>query len=190
MPVIEFLPLSPQAVTGTVMARFRAVAAALPDAVAVVSPRAQRTFTQLDAESDAIAAALSVADPLEQPLSMLLDHDVTGIVGLLGAMKSGRPVVPLNPLVPVARPQQIVQVAGVRCCLSDARHAIVAKGLAPAITTFVDIDSAVSAAESPATASVPGRATREPAMTDVAVIVSRRDPPEDLRVSRGRTQHC
>lgn len=170
MPPIQFLPLSQAAVTGTVMARFRAVAAALPDVVAVLSSGAQRTFAQLDAESDALAAALSAGDAFEQPLAMLLDHDVVGIVGLLGAMKAGRPVLPLNPLVPVARLQQVVRLAGVRCCLSDARHASVAKRLAPVIATVVDIDSALAAARgSPATAAV-ARKT-EPTMTDAAVIL-------------------
>jgi amino acid adenylation domain-containing protein len=165
MPAVQYLPLSSPDVTDTVMGRFRSVAAALPDQVAVVSPGSLRTFAQLDAESDAVAAALSAADPGQQPVAMLLDHGVSGVVGLLGALKLGRPVVPLDPLVPAARLQQIVEVAGVRCCLSDAAHASLAGSLGPGVTTIVDIGRAAS-----------GAAARQPRLaaaklTDVTVIV-------------------
>jgi amino acid adenylation domain-containing protein len=165
MPALQFAPLSSQDVSGTVMARLRAVAAALPNDVAVVASGVQKTFAQLDAESDALAAALSAADPGEQPVAMLLGHGVSGVVGLLGALKLGRPVVPLDPLVPAARLQQIVQVAGVRCCLTDARHASLASELGPSITTIVDLERAL--ADAPAGQPI----VRAAGLTDVAVIV-------------------
>lgn len=162
----QFLPLSSQDVSGTVVARLRAVASALPDQTAVVSSDATRTFAELEADSDALAAALAAAHPSgEEPVATLLGHGVSGVVGLLGAMKSGRPVVPLDPMVPAARLQQIVQVAGVRCCVTDARHAGLAAQLGSTIATTVQIEEALSGGRARAPSA------REAALTDVAVIV-------------------
>jgi non-ribosomal peptide synthetase component F len=80
-------------------------------------------------------------------------------------MKLGRPVVPLDPLVPVPRLQQIIAVAGVRCCLTDKAHAGLAAQLGPGIATTVEIEAALSGAP------VHPPSLRTAALTDVAVIV-------------------
>src|SRR5262249_53594243 len=77
------------------------------------------------------------------------DQTVDGLVGLLGVLEAGRPVVPLDPLVPTARHEQIVRRAGAFACLTDGAHTTAARALAPTVRLLVDLADARASPSSP-----------------------------------------
>ncbi|MCM3884600.1 alpha/beta fold hydrolase [Frankia sp. R82] len=105
----------------SVVSRFREVAARLAEAPALVSPGVSMTFAETDRRTDEIAVAiLGRLDASEVgPVATLLPHGVPGLLGMLAAMKTGRAVVPLDPMVPPERMAQIVRQAGCVVLLTD-----------------------------------------------------------------------
>lgn len=141
MQSLQIQPLTDRDVSGSFISRFRAVAAALPDVPALVDPNTTLTFAQADAGSDLLAAALlAELPPGVDPVATLFDHGVSGMLGLLGVLKCGRPVVPLDSLVPEARLEQIASTAGAVACLTSARHHATAEALGPTIRVVVDLE--------------------------------------------------
>ncbi|WP_240724084.1 non-ribosomal peptide synthetase [Frankia sp. B2] len=120
----------------SVVSRFREVATHLPDTPALVSPGVVMTFAEADRRTDDIAmAVLGRLDANEDgPVATLLPHSVAGLLGVLGVLKTGRPVVPLDPMVPAERMAQIVRQAGCVALLTDLGDSSVARstvGLRP-----------------------------------------------------------
>ena len=99
---------------GTVVERFRQVVETDPGAVAVATAAGTTTYAELDAASDLLARRLAAAgrDP-QEPVGLLLEHDVHALVGLLAAAKAGRPSVALDTTVPASRIAQIAEAAGI-----------------------------------------------------------------------------
>jgi acyl carrier protein len=174
----SFPTLGPDELTGSVADRFRTVAAALPDSAGLVSPGSALTFAEADARSDAVAAMLHARlGPGDEPVAMLLDQTVDGLVALLGVFKSGRAVVPLDPLVPTARHEQIVRRAGASACLTDTAHATAARALAPTVSTIIDVadtrdDPGATSAARPVEAVPAARPGRGAGDTAVIVFTS------------------
>ncbi|MCK9894990.1 alpha/beta fold hydrolase [Frankia sp. AgB32] len=124
------------ALPDSVVGRFREVAGHLPDTPALVSPGVTMTFAEADRRTDDIAVAiLGRLDATEfGPVATLLPHGVPGLLGLLAAMKTGRPVVPLDPMVPAERMAQIIRQAGCVALVTDLGDTSVARstvGLRP-----------------------------------------------------------
>lgn len=138
-PCTKVPSLTPFELDGSFVARFTRVARAAPNAVALASPGRQLSFSETDRASERLAAALHEALghdarlSTEAPIATLLPHDVSGLLGLLSALRLGRPVVPLDSRLPPGRLEQIAAVAGVTACLTDASHRALAleAGLAP-----------------------------------------------------------
>ncbi|CAO5169988.1 Acyl-CoA synthetase (AMP-forming)/AMP-acid ligase II [Frankia sp. AiPs1] len=127
----------------SVVSRFREVAARLPQTPALVSPGVSLTFAEADRRTDDIAVAiLGRLDASEVgPVATLLPHGVAGLLGVLAAMKTGRPVVPLDPMVPPERMAQIIRQAGCVALMTDLGDATVdrsAVGLGPVDAGWTD----------------------------------------------------
>ncbi|GAA0811319.1 alpha/beta fold hydrolase [Spirilliplanes yamanashiensis] len=118
---MSYEPLTVPGDARSVIERFRAVARALPDTPALVSPEGSYTFGQADALSERIGAMLR-RDDVTASVAVLLPQTADGLLGMLGALKSGRPVVLLDPTLPAERLRQIVAQAGARECLTDTAH--------------------------------------------------------------------
>ena len=84
--------------------RFRAVAAAAPQAIAVVDGDRSLTYGELDAASDRLAAALRTAGATPDGcVAIALERSAELIVALLGVLKAGAAYLPLDPREPHAR---------------------------------------------------------------------------------------
>ncbi len=133
---VSFPALDFDDLPASVVSRFREVAARLPNTPALVSPGVTMTFAETDRRTDDIAVAvLGRLDATEDgPVATLLPHGVPGLLGVLAAMKTGRPVVPLDPMVPAERMAQIIRQAGCTALITDLGDGSVARstvGLRP-----------------------------------------------------------
>ena len=76
-------------------------------------------YAELDRRANAVAWGL--AGRRDERVGLLLGHDATMLVGLLGTLKAGCAYVPLDPDAPVSRLQKIIKDAGINVVVSDPR---------------------------------------------------------------------
>ncbi|MCP4661294.1 MAG: amino acid adenylation domain-containing protein, partial [bacterium] len=84
--------------------RFEAVAAANPDAVAVVSPAGRLSYGELNARANRLAARLRLLGVGPEVLvGLFLERSPEALVGILGTLKAGGAYLPLDPAYPEDR---------------------------------------------------------------------------------------
>jgi acyl-CoA synthetase (AMP-forming)/AMP-acid ligase II/thioesterase domain-containing protein/acyl carrier protein len=98
---------------------FRAAVAIDPDATAVDDTRHPVTYAQLDARSNAVAAAVRGGDG---PVAVLAGHGPAVVAAMLGAAKAARPYLVLDPRAPEAYWRSVLVRVGVADVLLDAAH--------------------------------------------------------------------
>jgi acyl-coenzyme A synthetase/AMP-(fatty) acid ligase/thioesterase domain-containing protein/acyl carrier protein len=109
--------------------RFRAIAASMPDALALVSPRRRCTYRELDRWSDAVAARIVAARaPLDAPVALVTRDHVALVPAALGAVKAGHYFVTIDPSDPSDR---IFRASGASLPITDGDVAVVLTGAAP-----------------------------------------------------------
>jgi amino acid adenylation domain-containing protein len=141
-PSGAFVPFPREAVGRSILDRFEAVARAHPDRPAVRTPAHALTYRELDGRASAIARAiLRRTGPAPEPVALLLEHDAAAIAALLGALRAGRPYVPLDPRHPPARLRYILEDSGSRLVLASAQTGPLAADLAGGALPVVDLDA-------------------------------------------------
>jgi acyl-coenzyme A synthetase/AMP-(fatty) acid ligase/thioesterase domain-containing protein len=123
-------PLDVADVAGGVLARFRTVVEAGPDAVAVVDSEQSLTFAELAGRACAVAETLWGLDDPAEPVTVLCRHDAAAVATLLGVVLSGHPLLVMDPLVPVTRLRGFAERIGARTCLADAANLELAEQVA------------------------------------------------------------
>lgn len=94
---------------------FRSAVKAHADAPLVVTPQAQHSFAQIDAASDAVAAALCNAAILKgERVALYCPNVVEFVISYLGIVKTGAIVVPVNLLIQPAEIRYVLEDAQVR----------------------------------------------------------------------------
>lgn len=83
-----------------------------PSAVAVTCAGEQLTYAELDARADALAAALGTVVGDRRPIGVCLPRGIDLLVAQLAILKSGAPYLPLDPSLPAARLDFMVEDAG------------------------------------------------------------------------------
>lgn len=123
---------------------FSDVAARTPDAIAIAHGARQVAYATLDDESDRLANRLR-ADGLAvgQTIAILAADPVRFVSAVLGVLKAGGVFVPLDPRLPAARRQAIVDEVAPRLLLADAELAVAARELARG-APLLTIDEAVT----------------------------------------------
>jgi amino acid adenylation domain-containing protein len=130
--------------------RFSSVAQRHADRAAVDGRRGTITYGDLDRASDHLAHAICVACPgQDRPVALLLGHDVTMVIGILGALKAGRAYVPFDARYPSDRITYMLADVGACAVVTDREHREAADRLATAIGTPV-----IDAQEVPASAAL------------------------------------
>ena len=103
-----------------VVAMFREQVRAHPEALAVSLDEQSLSYRALDAWSDLIAA--EIAARVEEPegrVGLLIERSPALVAGLIGALKAGRPYVPLDPIMPQVRMRSVLKDAGASALLTD-----------------------------------------------------------------------
>lgn len=131
-----------QPAAGNVLALFARHVRETPHGVALADVDQQLTYADLDAASDRIAFALRQREVgAEQAVAVCIERSVRFVVALIGVMKSGAYVVPLDPAAPNERLTTSVDTCGARWILT-AGQAVTTLGGAAAL----DFDALTQAA--------------------------------------------
>src|SRR3984957_7722255 len=85
----------------------------LPEKVAHISDARTLTYGELGKKSDALATHFAERYPGDKsPVAIIGHKEPEMLVGFLGAVKSGRPYVPIDVSIPARRAERIVQSSG------------------------------------------------------------------------------
>lgn len=86
---------------------------------------AETSYQELWSRAGSFAATIQRRDPVGEPplTAVFADRSRTAFTGILGALLAGRGYVPLSPVFPIARTQSMLQRAGCRSVVVDARGA-------------------------------------------------------------------
>ncbi|KIG14640.1 putative non ribosomal peptide synthetase protein [Enhygromyxa salina] len=128
-------PVAPQ----PVFERFAAIASAQPDAVAIDTRLAQTTYATLHTHARALAGALTRAAVSAGPgrAGLLVDEDARMAAAMLGALAAGVAYVPLDPRLPPARLQELIEDAQLELMLCSSDREALATTLAPDLPRLV-----------------------------------------------------
>ncbi|MBA2673703.1 non-ribosomal peptide synthetase, partial [Ramlibacter sp.] len=132
-----FEPFRAEHIDQSIGARFEAVAARHAERIAVSDATRALSYAALDAAANAVAnevdEAAGAGIGAGCRVALLFQHDAQMVVGMLGALKSGRAYVPLDPSYPAARLRFMLEDAQVGCLLADGRTLPLARELAAAM---------------------------------------------------------
>ena len=104
-------------------------AAVAPRAIAHVSGQRELTFEELNASSNAVAAHLvDRCGPGHTPVAILGHREPEMLVAFIGAVKSGRPYIPIDSTLPEQRIGHILEVAKPATILRPEEIAQLSKG--------------------------------------------------------------
>ncbi|MFB8171072.1 amino acid adenylation domain-containing protein [Kitasatospora purpeofusca] len=140
-------------VRGRIDRAFERVAAARPDAVALLADGDRLTYRQLNDRADAVAAGLSALDVAPGSLvGVCLERDAELVVTLLGVLKAGCAYVPMDPHYPAQRLRFTTQNAEVPVVITSAAEFPPVPGvrlLSPAALTELGAGRATTGAHRP-----------------------------------------
>ncbi|WP_255360464.1 AMP-binding protein, partial [Frankia sp. EI5c] len=132
----------------TIMARFSRVITMCADNIAVRDENLELDYAALDLRSTGLARYLAAAPSApsagsavrgaDANIGILLGQGAPAIIAMLGALRSGRSFVPLDPMLPPARLAQIVRLAGVTTCVTDSRHQELLAAAGPIQSVILD----------------------------------------------------
>lgn len=139
--------------------RFRTIARAHPESVALTGPNGDWSYAELDARSDSLAGLLlqAGAQPNDH-VGVLVERGPEWVACLLAVLKAGAAYVPLDPEDPAERLRFIARDSGMSLLLADQRR------LAEGLTECIQMVDPMPAFQGAAPAlSAPDRAPDDPA---------------------------
>ena len=126
----RFAAFAKDAIEQSIADRFEEQVRRFPQQLAVKSGDEELTYHELNLRANAVAHA--VLDRLgegQQGVGLLLGHDVSSIVGILGVLKAGHRYLPLDPSHPLERLRYVVDDSQAALILADDSHMTLARGL-------------------------------------------------------------
>ena len=115
----------------TIGRRFGGVVAACADRLAVKADGREATYADLDRASGRIACGIREASTDSAPsVAVLCDTGIAGIAAMLGALRSGKAFVPLDPSYPAARLDFMLADSLADVILADSTTLALARSLA------------------------------------------------------------
>ena len=133
-----------KALTGGVWDRFTMVAKTHAERPAVQGATSQWSYRQLWRKATAVAAAVQTADASsQQPVALLLRHDLKMIGAILGVVKTGRPYVFLDPSLPEDRLRFLFTDSKASVLIYHPEYAALAQNLAVAGQHLLELETAL-----------------------------------------------
>ncbi|WP_420574981.1 amino acid adenylation domain-containing protein [Kordia sp.] len=122
LPTNDFEIFTAAEIEQNVAARFEKQVEKYPNAIAVHAKNNALTYTELNAHANQLAnQILAEADANTQRIALLLDHDETCVVGMLGTLKSGYSYVPIDVNNPNSRITFILEDASANILICNKR---------------------------------------------------------------------
>ena len=144
-PANEFAPFLKSEIEKSISDRFEQQVRKYPRRVAVKVGDRIVTYVELNELANRIGRAiLGRSDEVTKPVGLLLDKDAPMLAAMLGALKTGRAYVPLDPAHPYVRIQRQLDDACAELLITDNRSLNLVRGLAHGATRLVNIDEDVS----------------------------------------------
>lgn len=141
-PTHAYEPFERSEIEQSIVARFEARVRRAPGSLAIAQRDRTLTYAELNRAANRVAhAARARLGPGGEPIALLFGQGPDVIVGLLGALKAGRPYVPLDPDFPPARNRFMLADSGACGILTDGAHAAQAEGLAGETVAVIDVDA-------------------------------------------------
>jgi amino acid adenylation domain-containing protein len=98
--------------------------AAHSDRIALVIGDTHYSYAQLLARASVLGANMESQDTTGSPIALIGNHAIEVYCGVIAAILTERPYVPVNPKFPVARQASVIRRSGAIFLLSDAREDI------------------------------------------------------------------
>jgi amino acid adenylation domain-containing protein len=125
-----------------IVTRFEQVAARLPDRLALTCAEIDLSFHELNALANGVAQAVTGNLRADQrTVAIFLPNSPMAIVGILGVLKAGRCVLPLDPCGALAYNRRLLDEGEATLILTDSTHAALAGELARLGETVLDVES-------------------------------------------------
>jgi amino acid adenylation domain-containing protein len=121
--------------------RFEKIVDRYPDRLAVKTRGHSVTYGELNRAANRLAQALLAArGGRQEPVAVLMEHDAPVVAAILGSLKAGKVYVPLDPSLPHARLQHVVNDLTASCIVTNRRHLSLARTLAGTSLDLFDSD--------------------------------------------------
>lgn len=168
-PNFKVVPFDQAEVNGSIIARFRRVALALGDSLALKFEDQSLTFGELEQTSNALAHVLSEVLPNGRaPVALMYKHGNGGIVAQIAVLKLGRCFCCLDADIKPERRNALFSQLGADCVLCDSASLEAALELRAAFPELTIFNTEAVAADSTATRD----AFPNPGPDDIACIVN------------------
>src|SRR3990172_4912935 len=144
-PTSLFIEFQRQEIDQSIPQRFERQVAKYPDRLAVKSGNNALTYAELNEAANRLARAIIARHGSgEQPVALLLEHDVPVIIAILAVLKAGKCYVPLEPSYPRARTASILADAHVDLIVTNNKNRSSADELAQGAIQFINMDELAS----------------------------------------------
>ncbi|MCP4400858.1 MAG: amino acid adenylation domain-containing protein [bacterium] len=142
------LPFRREEIEASIPQRFEYVVDCYAESIAVKHDNAALSYRELDNASNRLARAIGEwQGEISAPIALLLDHDSFAIIAMLGVLKAGKCYVVLDPSVPEARLQDILEHAQAELLICQAHRIPLAQSLTEQrhqLRTMEEIESGFS----------------------------------------------
>ena len=142
-PSGTFVDFSSEDVEQSIPARFEAIARQFAHRVAIQSDNQEITYVQLNEAANRLARSiLRKQKGLSAPIAVLVDKGLSSVTAILAALKTGRPVVLLDPLFPKVRTATILADSEAALLLVDRENSALADELVGDVCEMFITDTA------------------------------------------------
>jgi len=140
-PSGKFVEFPKQDVDTSIPTRFEKIAGQFPDRVAVTMRNRTLTYQELNQAANRLAhAILAQRGETQEPIALLMDHDIPLIVAIVGVLKAGKICVVLDPSFPKDRSAFLLEDSGASLLIADNENLYLAGEYAHEKCGFLNIN--------------------------------------------------
>ena len=125
-----FVKFKKEDINQSIVKRFEEIAMRYRDKIAVKTGKSELTYAALNNYSNRVAHnIIHQSEVVNQTIALLLEHNVCRIIGMLGALKSGKIYVPLDPAYPEERLSYMLEDSEARLIVTNSGNMCLAQKL-------------------------------------------------------------
>jgi amino acid adenylation domain-containing protein len=141
-PSATFVEFKKEEIEQSIPERFETIVAKYPNRMAIKSKLHSLTYDALNKASNRAARAILDAHGIgQEPVALLLENDAPMIISILGALKSRKLYVPLDPSYPFSRLRYLLEDSGSAMMITNDENLRLATELTNQKIPLVNIDA-------------------------------------------------